>query len=87
MTTIKTNFGEGGANLAPGGAAGTPDLATTLRDEADDFDTLKTKFNELRTAYLALLAKLDLDGGVTDVNYAATCGPPAAVSTLKTLKG
>lgn len=87
MTTIKKDFGQGGANLAPNAAGGGPSLAQTLRDEADDFDTLKVQFNLLRTAYLALLAKLDADGGVTDTNYAATCAPPAAVGTLKTLKG
>lgn len=75
MTTIKRDFGQGGANLAPGGA-GKPDL-----------DTLKVQLNAMRTAYLTLLAKLDADGGVTDTNYAATCAPPAAVGTLKTLKG
>jgi hypothetical protein len=36
MTTIKTDFGSGGANLNPGGSGGVPDLATTLRDIADD---------------------------------------------------
>jgi hypothetical protein len=36
MTAIPTTFGSGGANLAPGGAAGTPTLATTLREIADD---------------------------------------------------
>lgn len=35
MTAISTNFGEGGANLAPDGA-GEPTLADTLRDVADD---------------------------------------------------
>lgn len=41
MTTIKTDFGTGGANLAPGGAAGLPTLAETLRDVADDLAALK----------------------------------------------
>ncbi len=36
MTTIRTNFGEGGQNLAPN-ASGAPSLADTLRDVADDF--------------------------------------------------
>lgn len=35
----------------------------------------------LHTAVAAITAKLDLDAGVTDVNYASTCNPPA----LKTL--
>ena len=37
MTSIKTRFGVGGANLAPGGH-GRPTLATTLRDIADDLN-------------------------------------------------
>lgn len=76
MSTIKTNFGAGGANLAPGGVQGTPTLADALRDAADDF-------TELRTQFVALLAKLDADVGVTDTNYAATLTPAA----LKTIKG
>lgn len=31
----------------------------------------------LRTAMVALVAKLDADAGVTDTNYAATCTPAA----------
>lgn len=76
MSTIKTDFGTGGSNLASGGAAGTPDLATALREIADDLAAL-------RTAFVAVLAKLDLDAGVTDVNYAALHTPAA----LKTVKG
>lgn len=33
--------------------------------------------NELRTQFIALLAKLDSDAGVTDTNYAATLTPEA----------
>jgi hypothetical protein len=36
MAEIKENFGFGGANLTPGGGAGTPTLAEALRDVADD---------------------------------------------------
>lgn len=36
MAAIKKDFGFGGGNVAPGGSAGTPDLATALRDVADD---------------------------------------------------
>ena len=36
MAKISTHFGSGGAGLTPGGASGTPDLATVLRDVADD---------------------------------------------------
>lgn len=40
MATIKVDFATGHANLAPGGAQGTPSLATVLRDIADDLATL-----------------------------------------------
>lgn len=36
----------------------------------------------LRASLVAVTAKLDLDGGVTDVNYASLCNP-AALSTTK----
>lgn len=78
MAAIKTDFGAGGANLAPGGAAGSPDLATALRDMADDLAAL-------RTAHNALLAKLDADAANTalnDTDYAATL----TVAALKTTK-
>ena len=41
MSEITTRFGSGGANLAPGGSAGAPDLATALRDIADDLAALQ----------------------------------------------
>jgi len=44
-------------------------------------DTLRAELNDVRTKYAALLAKLDLDGGVTDTNYAATVGLAAAQFT------
>lgn len=36
MGAIKTDFGQGGANLTPDGSAGDPSLADVLRDVADD---------------------------------------------------
>jgi hypothetical protein len=41
MAKITKQFGSGGANLTPGGAAGQPSLADTLRDIADDLAALK----------------------------------------------
>lgn len=77
MAGIKENFGEGGANLAPGGAAGDPSLATVLREEADDFETIRLAWN-------ALLAKLDADSGVNSNDYAATLGiAPGGIKTKK----
>lgn len=75
MSTITTEFGSGGANVSPRGAHGEPTLSGTLRDIADDLD-------EIRTQFVALLAKLDADAGVNDVNYAATL-TPAALLTIK----
>ena len=75
MATILENFGTGGANLAPQDAQGAPSLATTLRDIADDLEAV-------RDAIVGITAKLDLDGGVTDANYAAL-HDPAALLTIK----
>lgn len=46
-----------------------------------EFNALRAELDDVRTKYAALLAKLDLDGGVTDTNYAATCGLAAAQFT------
>lgn len=75
MATISERFGSGGANVAPGGSAGSPDLATAIRDIADDLA-------ELRTQFILILAKLDDDATVTDTNYEAL-GTPAALLTTK----
>jgi hypothetical protein len=41
VAAISRRFGSGGANLAPGGSAGSPSLADVLRDVADDLAALK----------------------------------------------
>ena len=41
MAAISTRFGSGGSGLTPGGASGSPSLATVLRDIADDLDGLQ----------------------------------------------
>lgn len=41
MAAIPKHFGSGGANLTPGGSAGSPSLADALRDVADDLEALK----------------------------------------------
>jgi len=108
MATIKVNFGEGGANVAPKGAQGSPDLATALRDIADDLAMLKAAVdqliadhggtvalvNELKADFNAVLAKLDLDAGVSDTDYAALHSTTTADATntatttaIKTVKG
>lgn len=53
----------------------TQSLAVSERAQLiRELDSLRTELNDVRTKYAALLAKLDLDGGVTDTDYAATCG-------------
>lgn len=41
MAAISPRFGSGGANLVPGGSGGSPTLADTLRDIADDLAAAK----------------------------------------------
>jgi hypothetical protein len=60
----------------------THSLAVSDRSQLiREMDTLRAELNDVRTKYAALLAKLDLDGGVTDTNYAATVGLAAAQFT------
>ena len=40
MATIPSSFGTGGSGLASGGAQGSPDLATVLRDVARDLNAM-----------------------------------------------
>lgn len=53
MAVIKENFGEGGANLVPEGAQGSPTLAEVLRDIADDLAMLKAAIDQLISDYNA----------------------------------
>lgn len=75
MAEIPTTFGEGGANLAPNGAQGSPTLATALRDISDDLGALRTAFN-------AGLAGLDVAAAdptaVAEAALGAFTDPPAA---------
>lgn len=73
-------------------------IETLIEELHDDHATFKTVVDELKTDYTALLAdvtairtklvathaKLDLDGGVTDTNYAATNDPAALTATAIT---
>lgn len=74
MAVITTRFGSGHANMAPGGNQGQPTLADVLRDGVDDA-------TELRTQFIALLAKLDADAGVTDTDYESGLTPAALLNT------
>jgi hypothetical protein len=46
-----------------------------------DCDAYFADLTAIRAAIVAITAKLDADGGVTDTNYAATCNPAALTST------
>jgi len=80
MTTINVDFGRGGANVVPSGAQGTPTLAETLRDVADDVGALQvaTITNDDATDLAeALLLVNEIKGALNDV----------AAVTIKTIKG
>lgn len=77
MAVIDKYFGSGGSGVPPEGSS-KPSLKDILFEEADDFETIRTKFN-------ALLAKLDADAGVTDTDYASTVG--IASGDIKTKQG
>ena len=49
---------------------GSPELRFALR-------ALIAEVAKIRTAYALLVAKLDADDGVTDIDYAATTSPAA----------
>jgi hypothetical protein len=62
-------------------AGGSEDLALTKVDEIiAAYNKLQADYAALRTKFVAVLAKLDLDAGVTDVNYASLHTPAAATS-------
>lgn len=46
-----------------------------------DADAVFADLTAIRAAIVAITAKLDLDAGVTDANYAATCNPAALTAT------
>lgn len=52
----------------------------------EEVDTLRTQLNLLTTAFRALCAKLDADGGVTDTNYVSTVSD-AASAIINTVYG
>lgn len=69
MPNVSTDYNTGGSAQAPNN--GNPDaLAAVLRAAIDDV-------TELRTQFIAALAKLDADVGVTDTDYESTLTPAA----------
>lgn len=65
MPEIPKDLGFGGANLTPEAGSPGKGLNDILRGTTADRDAVIDAFN-------ALLAKLDADAGVTDVDYVAT---------------
>lgn len=58
------------------------DALRTLANECKvDVNALVTDATAIRTAVTSITAKLDLDAGVTDTNYASTCNPAAITAT------
>lgn len=74
MAKIDQQLGEGGRGISREGAADP--LLKVLNEIADDLAAL-------RTAFVALTAKLDADPDITATNFGSTCNPAA----LKTVKG
>lgn len=72
MAEVKESFGQGGSGLAPKGPS--PSLAEILRDGITDHEALVT-------AFVALLAKLDADAGVTDTDYESGLTPAARLNS------
>lgn len=67
--------------------AAPADLSTRATDRgagvAGELETLRGEFNKLVTNLRVLTAKLDLDAGVTDVNYSALVIDSAAAGPAK----
>jgi len=53
----------------------------------EQYNKMQAELAALRTKFVAVLAKLDLDAGVTDANYAALQTPAAMTSTNITVNG
>lgn len=61
------------------------DMRKVLDAINTDIGRCVTDITALRAAIVAITAKLDADGGVTDVNYASTTNPAAQTSTTRDL--
>ncbi len=88
MAAISRRFGSGGANIPPGGSAGTPTLAEVLRDVADDLAAVQVDAITAPVAAPAAGANptaAEFDAVVTLVNEIRT-KVNAAAAALKTTK-
>lgn len=90
MAKIKKDFGEGGANTVPGGSGGEPTLAESLRDVADDLESLQPAVVAHADAAHAAGAnptKAEFDALVDLVNEMKASVNAPAGATIKTTKG
>lgn len=88
MAAISKRFGSGGANVAPGGNAGSPSLSDALRDIADDLAAVQVDAITAPVATVAAGAsptKAEFDAVVTLVNEIRT-KINAGAAALKTTK-
>jgi hypothetical protein len=60
---------------------GTVSDRETMREIRPLLTTILADLTALRAAVVAITAKLDADGGVTDTNYASTTNPAALTTT------
>lgn len=88
MAAISKRFGSGGANMTPGGSAGSPSLADVLRDISDDLATVQVDAISAPAAVVAAGAsptKAEFDAVVAIVNELRT-KVNAGAAALKTTK-
>lgn len=74
MAEIDQKLGDGGMGRGISEESGVDNIVALMNAVVDDL-------TELRTQFVALLAKLDADGGVTDTDYASTLTPSALTLT------
>ena len=64
-----------------------PNPSVPSNGNAAEINQLRADHIALRAAFAIVCAKLDLDAGVTDVNYGALGAPAAMTSTGITING
>ena len=63
-------------------------MGSVEREAAAQVNNIAVDLAAIRAAIVAITAKLDLDGGVTGTDYAATCDPAAlTVDTIEDESG
>jgi len=80
MATIKSDFGAGGVGLQPG--HGSPDLATALRDVADDIGDLAGAATDWVTGVAVAANVATLSRAGAPISVEATAGGSAGAKTI-----